>query len=175
MTDAYRQKLLDWLTSVLVVSLVTALCLVAVWFVVRPWELAGWRDEPPTMLHFWEYAGLIAESLVIFAILLVPTMIWHLFDIIQRGTPQGAFAARLSSVRTWWIVMSLLGGTIVLDASRLFSYTASCYGSFVFLSQGCYYTKGVLTIPMTILLLFIPILCMGKVVISIRSLIKKAP
>jgi len=41
MTDAYRQKLLDWLTSVLVVSLVTALCLVAVWFVVRPWELAG--------------------------------------------------------------------------------------------------------------------------------------
>lgn len=175
MTDAYRQKLLDWLTSVLLVALVTSLCLVAMWFVDRPWELAGWRDEPPAIRHFADYAGIVGEYLLFFPILLVPTLVWHLSDVIQRGEPQGVFAARLSSVRTWWIVMSLLGVTLVLRSTGHFSYTAPCGGGFVFYWQDCYYTKGVVWIPQIILLLFVPILCMGKAAISIRSLIKKAP
>jgi len=72
-------------------------------------------------------------------------------------------------------VFSLLGLTFVLWSTGHFSYIAACGGGFVLLWQDCYYTKGGVWIPLIILLLFVPILCMGKAVISIRSLIKKAP
>lgn len=175
MSAEYRQKLLNFFCSALLVSLVTALCLVAMWFVDRPWELAGWRDEPPTIRHFGDYAGTVGEYLLFFPILLVPTLIWHMFDLLQRSEPEGGFAAHFSSVRTWWIVIGLLGLTLVLSSTGHFTYTAPCGGGFVFLWQDCYYTKGVVWIPLIILLLFAPILCMGKAAISIRSLIKKAP
>jgi len=101
MSAEYRQKLLNWFCSVLLVALVTSLCLVAMWFIDRPWERPGWRGQPPALRHFGDYAGEVDEHVLLFPILLVLALIWHLFDLLQRGEPEGGIAARVSSVRTW--------------------------------------------------------------------------
>lgn len=176
MTDGYRQKLLDWLTSMLLLILLTVLSLASYWFldepdvIVRPYGWDGvWKPE------LVDYAGPMGDTLSIFHSGFYPLAIWHLFDLLQRADPQAKWARILASSASLHTVLAVLCVLLPLLTSGYFTYVEPCGGGFVFLSQDCSYIKGVLSIPLIILLLFLLILCMGKAAISIRSLIKKAP
>jgi len=112
MSAEYRQKLLNWLTSMMVLMLVQSAALAWTWvWLLRAQSqntFGGWL--PYTMAY---RMGAVLE---IFIVGFVLAAFWHFFDFLQRGDPRDMSFPRLSRYRTICQVSLLCALPIVVFA-----------------------------------------------------------
>jgi hypothetical protein len=171
LSEAYRQKLLNWLLSMLVLLLmatggISALLLAGRFNPVVERNLSG-----PLMLP-----AMAAENLFGFMLYFVPVAIWHLADLPQRRVPESGTLAILTSYRPFGGILLLGTTAFALSTSQILT-TPNCpelepetFG-FIDCTFG---PPRWLWFAMLIPLLFVYILSMGKAVLTIRSRFKKA-
>lgn len=169
MSDAYRQKLLNWFCSMLLALLVAALSASIVWFYKVPKSTAIYGHPDLTAI-----AGLIGESLMIYPIYFLPMAIWHFFDFIERQEPAPLSRHRLTRWRTF---LSTLIATTVFwlgMAMELWQYNScdNLDGAFYF--QCLVGPSPWLFWPWLLGMGVALLLCIAKAVFSIRSQFQKA-
>lgn len=167
MTDGQRQKLLNWLTSMLLLAMLAAFNLLAALYFGPSFE-----EE-------------IAEGntlfIVIPAALTLPAYMygffivsfWHALDAAQIGLRDSGITKAISRYSVFVLVVMATGLLTVFMTSEQ-SLIPACTGN-EFRFDGCDPRQpDWISIPFDTLLLFLLILCMGKAVVSIRSRLKKA-
>jgi hypothetical protein len=171
MTATYRRKLLKWLMSMLLVGTIVSLSAVATWFIqLAPFVFLS----PPT--HISEVAGPMGESLLPYPVFFLPSVVWHLFDFLQAREPVLRTLKLLAAYRTFFTLIAVAGSAWLLIGSGWFTVTECAAVEPGTVCFDCCQTapSSLLTTPFYLCLLFLIILCMGKAVISIRSLLKTA-
>lgn len=185
MTDDFRQKLVNWLSSMGTLVLFTNLCMASYWFFNRPqvrirtYDFDG-RAAVPDEWNIVDWAGPMGEILfTVFATGLLLCALWHVFDLIQRRHASDYPATLLSSYLPFISTLALLGLLTALTVSGRFTYTACARnedGQIMFGFDGCgTYLVPWIEWPAWIAMLLLVALMLGKGIIAIRSLFTKAP
>ena len=172
MTDAYRQKLLNWITSMMVLLLVQSAALTWTWI----WLLRAHANDTFGDGIAYTMAYRMGAVLEIFMVGFALAAFWHFFDFLQRGDPQDTPYPRLSRYRTICKV-SLIGALPVVVYAPIYLSVfqghafidSNCNGIFSFASAACS-TAGpgqlfaaLLSLPAMIFL------CLSKAWIAINS------
>ncbi|GEM_PF-1580142 len=182
MTEAYRQKLLNWLTSMGVLILVTNLCLASYWFFNRPvgwirtYDLDGNRIGPEGW-SLIDWAGPMSGNLGVFVVGFLVFAAWHLLDLIQRR-PASEYPATLMSGYNGFVSTVMFHGLMqAFRVSGRFEFTEcarNADGEIVFGFDGCRtYIVPWLEWATGIAMLLLVVLVIGKGIIAIRSLFQK--
>jgi len=104
LTDQFRQKLLNWFCSLLVLmsTLSTATALQWLFFIPRP--KLGEEEK-----WFFEFVFRFGEVGVVLSILLFAALIWHLSDMLHKyEEPSFGIISRLSRFPLWLLSFGLL-------------------------------------------------------------------
>lgn len=168
MSEAYRQKLLNWWCSMLVLLLLAISAIAARWLFYVPFMMM--MTEVESVRIEW-----MLDPMLHYFIWFLPLAFWHVADAFQLGQPSGRWARAIASYPAMIGSFLLLSTTLVFMASGLWESSGFCGGSFLILMQACAFPSLAFRIPANLSLWFLLILCMGKTVISIRSRSKKAP
>lgn len=173
MTEAYRQKLLNWYLSMLMLALASVSSLSGFLLIGRLNPQVENDTNDPFVLP-----AIAGGTLIVFATYFVPVASWHLFDFIQKGTPANRTLGILAGYRAFGTILVLGSFGLAAITSQILTMP-KCppleVGDGAFGFVGC--DSGPpdwLLASSYILLLFALILCMGKAVIAIRSRLKKA-
>lgn len=170
MSEAYRQKLLNWFCSMALLVLTTTLATSIAWFRHFPESIRG-----PGNIDIYWIASAISDNLLTYAIYFVPMVFWHLFDFIERSEPASLWTRSVASYRP---LILLLFATMVLwlaVVAGLWEYN-SCDELQGALHYACYVElSDWLFVPWMIGMGLALLLCIAKAVISIRSRLTKAP
>lgn len=170
MDEAFRQKLLNWFISILMLLSTVSVMLLISWFVRAP-SVA----ETPYMTRGAEIAAMFSGVIAIFAILFFPIIVWHLLDFTERLNDghQGRLVEFFSSHFVLLLTMGVSQIAGILIATGIADWN-SCddlpAGSFPYSCQiGLEWWANLLFFGP---LLFSFILCIGKAAITIRSRLK---
>ena len=112
MTAAYRQKLLNWFCSVLIVCAGSVLMILISFYVDTSNTLSTRIDEDGG-----ETISLFAENLIAYFIFLIPAAFWHFSDFMQKRELYNPFNRFISSYRLFiisflaWISTFLFAAT----------------------------------------------------------------
>lgn len=112
MSAEYRRKLVNWLTSMLVLHLIVLVSLLYEWLTRTVDALALNPDSP----EIW--AWLLSESISAYIVYLSIFCIWHGSEFAQRGTPGSRWVQMLGSYRALIGVFCLLGLSILFNQTR---------------------------------------------------------
>ncbi|MEM9500438.1 MAG: hypothetical protein AAF941_01205 [Pseudomonadota bacterium] len=167
MTEVFRQKLLDWFVSVLLLLTAISAMLLIFWFLRAP--LA--EDSPYMTRGAW-VAVMAAEVIVFYAVFFPSILIWHLFDFAERARNRqpGRLARFIASHKLLVVTMGLSQIGAILSLTGRFHWNSCDDLPPGVLPHSC----QVRVEPWIMALIFIPllfsiILCMGKAAIMIRS------
>ncbi len=170
MDEAFRQKLLNWFISILLLLSAASVMFLISWFARAPSV-----TETPYMTRGAEIAVSFGGVTVIFAILFFPVVIWHLLDFTERlnDGQQGRIVRFFSSHTVLVLTMGISQIAGILIATGIADWN-SCDdlppGSFPYSCQiGLEWWANLLFFGP---LLFAFILCIGKAAITIRSRLK---
>lgn len=125
------QKLLRWLTSMLLLSCFTVLAIAALWFVGF-----GTISAPRNTSQLTNF---MAETVFFFVVTFVPIAIWHFFDLFCDQIPRSSSLAKLSSYSFLTYVILVCGASFVVISSQLL-HTHPCghtYGGNFGFMQDC--------------------------------------
>ena len=167
MTDAFRQKLLNWFISILLLLAATAAMLLVHWFVRAPLV-----EESPYISRGALIAVTAGEILILYAVLFFPILIWHLLDFAERSNALRSSPLEMVFVNHTVLVvtMGISQITGVLIATGMAEWN-SCDD----LPDMVYPHSCRLSLEWWALILFFGpllfsfILCIGRAVITIRS------
>ena len=110
-TDAYRQKLLNWFTSMLLVLLISMMPTLYFWFVRLPERMSYIRGVD-------EFVFPLGESLLWYASGFVPLLIWHVGDFTNNYRSSSSLVRWLNSYKLIAGLLGVLGLSMILTASR---------------------------------------------------------
>ncbi len=174
MSEAYRQKLLNWLISMMILCLCVALSLAAYWFFNRPDLMVRPAGVPfPDDYELVDYAGAMGEIVALFVVGFVPVALWHMADLFDRKTARSRLTRWLSHAAPYQLALLILGLLFAMHASGEFSYVAPCGGPMLVLSQDCYYTVPILRIPSTVAFWAVISLTILKVLIVATTRVRR--
>jgi hypothetical protein len=107
-TEAYRQKLLNWLTSMLMLLLISIIPLEYFWFF-----------ELPRITYFYidDIRAILEPSLTWYVVIFVPLFFWHLGDFTRNSGFSSAFARLVSGYKLLAALLVALGLFVVLQTS----------------------------------------------------------
>ncbi len=185
MTDAYRQKLLDWLTSMGMLILFTNLFMAAYWFFDRPdvrvrtYDMDGIASAPLDW-SIIDWAGPMGELLALYVPGFMVLALWHLFDLVQMRPAREYPATLFASYAPLILLFTILGMLLVLMASGEFLHTVCAKNpdgsDMIFGFDTCQtLISPWLTWPAWIAMLLLVALTLGKGAIAIKSRFTKAP
>lgn len=167
MNAAYRSKLRNWLTSMLVLLLIHALLFVEHWY----FHLSHLLPHNPNP------AMLVLESIILgaegYVVILIVCFAWHFADFVERGSARSGLPRFFDHYRVFLAVLCFYGaGQLFLQSS--FLNDLGCpeidfpEGQFGFDGCGAWTPdwKMWISVPFAYVL---PILSLGKVALSIAS------
>lgn len=169
MTVEYRQKILNWLMSIGIVLLVTALYAVILWFWTIP-EQTGYGSNDLIYV-----AGPLAETFTIYVVLAPIFLFWHLFDFIERSVPQLGRAHHLTTYRTFISVMIVSIMMLLLMALGIWEYNSCDELDDAFFFQCIVRPSLWLMVPWLATMVLGLLLSLVKAAYAIRSVVTKAP
>ena len=121
MTDAFRQKLLNWITS-------AALCLgylalaPLIGFYVNSEVVFRLTDPDMILYRDGTVAMVLSSVIVVFVATALTMIIWHASDMTQRGKPQHTLLGALVSYRLIvGITLITICGTLIIHSGVLAS------------------------------------------------------
>ncbi|NRD88465.1 hypothetical protein C8024_01805 [Sphingopyxis sp. BSNA05] len=170
MTSEYRQKLLNWLTSMAILMAVTVFSLAAKWF-LGLWMMTSVN----TTDKFADIAGPMGEAFLAYPIFFLPLLVWHSFDFIQEQKPNSRWAANLSSYPPLLASIAISGIAFILISSGEFTvmHCPEPMGP-EFGFQHCFHGPATwLNFLFYMPLLISFLLCISKAIFSIRTYLKK--
>lgn len=173
MTEAYRQKLLNWFTSVTIIWAVSILSVTVFWFFTIPANERAFepRDFPPS--YFFH----LGTALIVLLLFSLTAVAWHVSDFVQLGTPKRPVLRRLSSYPAY--LLSLVSALVVggIIGSGQFNYFGCGslppniqFGFWECLEGPPDWLAGLYYVVMFVLILQ----CLAKAVISLNSRLKTA-
>ena len=112
MTDAYRQKLLNWLCTIGLVLIATVLMPLRYWFFDLP-ELQSRILNP---LELSSIAGPFAESFLYYVLVAPIALLWHLGHFIETRPPRYRF---IEFASRYALFVSLIATSIALHLLML--------------------------------------------------------
>ena len=116
MTDAFRQKLLNFLCSMLVVLLLISGSALVAWFVAAPRMLA--QPYGGAYLTAW----MMGEAFIVYAALAPPSLIWHLSNFLWSGKAKPGWAGWLFAYPVFLAALGITGFAWILASSGSFTY-----------------------------------------------------
>ncbi len=169
MNQEFRQKLLNWLCTILVVLAGTSLALLITWFITIPNVL--YRDFDG------DAYGLtvpLIEAFLLYPLLLVPSMLWHFLDFLEKHRPLHPYGRHICGYPAFLTALSLLITLFLLASTGYFTHN-SCddlngalfYECFITISQW-------IMIPLFLALLGLLIICVTKIFATFDSLFLRA-
>jgi hypothetical protein len=172
MTDAHRRKLLNWLTSMGMLILITNLCVAAYWFLNWPTgRIRPYNSSIPDGWDLIDWAGPLAEILAFFVPGFVICALWHGLDLIQRRPAEDEPARLFSRYPPFIFVLTTLGILVALRMTGEFHYTDCAMFAF----DGCgTYVSPWLQWPTGMAMLLLVAFSIGKGIVAIQSRFKKA-
>jgi hypothetical protein len=109
-TDAYRQKLLNWFTSMLIVLLISIIPILYFWFVRLPERMSYIRGVS-------EFVFPLEESLSWYATVFVPLLIWHVGDFTHKYRYSSSLANLVNGYKPLAGLLCALGLSVMLITS----------------------------------------------------------
>jgi uncharacterized membrane protein YfhO len=170
MTDSQRQKLLNWLTSMLVLMLLTVLGLVHDWFVIIP-ERLRWSQSVS------DHVIVLANGLSVYMLLFIPVFLWHVSDFVQSSTSENQLVRAFASFRLFLasVILTCLASILMVSPwlNDLFCPVVELPPG-VFEFDGCgSWTPWWKEVLLLACLLSLCVLVLGKITVAIRSCFKK--
>ena len=167
MTDAFHQKLLNWICSVGLVLLATVLSMAIGWFKTVPEQMLEASFD--TYYILW----IVGESLLVYAFYFPVFLTWHFFDFIDgESSPTSPFS-RATGYKTIFLTM-LVSACLFLAMGLGVGRYNSCDGLDGALFHSCYVGHSLwIMLPWVFTILFALILSIIKAAYSIRFLVKK--
>ncbi|MEL7197383.1 MAG: hypothetical protein AAGL10_03625 [Pseudomonadota bacterium] len=169
MTDAFRQKLLNWFTSMAILLLASAIHPLHFWFFrLQDSHQFGWSDD------LVRIAGPFGETLLFYPLMLPIFLIWHLSDFIQNGLPSSRKELMLTRYSSFLLVMVASMVPFTLMVMGLWQYNSCDELPDAFFHQCILEPSWWLMTPWLATIFLALVLCITKGAISVRSLLKKA-
>ena len=167
MNDEYRQKLLNWFSTVLLIWAGTVLSLLITLFVTVP-ELRTNGLEGDAL------AAVFAEALIMYALFVIPTLFWHLLDFSQKHAPLNLWGRRICSYPAFLAVLSLVTSLWLLAGTGYFTHN-SCDDLDGAYFHECYITISLwIMIPLLLGILALAVICLTKFFAAFDSLFLRA-
>lgn len=165
MNAAYRQKLLNYFCTVLLIWAGTFIGLLIVWTVGIPEVRSSGFTEVT-----YPALAMIAEALIVYVLLFPLALFWHLMDFIGKNRPSSpwwnricdfpAFACALTSVIVFW----LLAGTGFFTLNSCDALDGVYY-------HECFITISLfIMVPLFIAALALLVICAAKFFTTFHSL-----
>lgn len=174
MQESSRQKLLNWLTSMVLVLAFTASSIALSWFVAAPSGMYGFRP-----VDIYGAAISLHASFLIYPFLFLPVAIWHLADGLQYSSPEAPSVSRLSGYPIFAIALSAAG----VFAATMFSGVTMrevCLPPPAdpnrFMFDGCALRPSLwIEYPAGALFFILIAICVVKTVVSLKTRFMSAP
>ena len=118
MPEQYRQKLINWLSTISLITLVSIIPAVYFWISQLPviQNELGWSNYTQLIL--------IAESIITYAIYSPIFLTWHFFDFIEPHISNPSYARRFLKYRSFCLILAPSLVLILLMNLHIWSYNS---------------------------------------------------
>ena len=169
MSLEFRQKLLNWFCTVMVVLGGTSVALLVTWSNTAPYVLDSSLEGDAYRL-----TAPLAEAFLLYPILVAPSMFWHLLDFLQENAPLHAGGRIICGYPAFLATLTLLTSLWLLASTGYFTHN-SCDDLDGALFHQCFITiSRWIMIPIFFCLFGLLVICITKLFATFDSLFLRA-